>query len=140
MTPYNQQFQAYAPMLQPNSRQQATPTVYDTGILWVQGESGAKAYPVAPGKSTVLFDSETERFFIKTVDVSGMPQPLRVFSYSESPENLQHQSESIRGVFVTREEFEHKIGEMQQNFRDYIDSDKQKGADKNGKPSLQSTK
>lgn len=53
------------------------------GIKWVQGVEGGKAQFVAPGSSDVFFDSEEQQFFIKTVDVSGMPAPLRVFRYEE---------------------------------------------------------
>lgn len=35
------------------------------GILWVQGEAGAKSYLVAPNTSVLLMDSEESRFFYK---------------------------------------------------------------------------
>lgn len=85
----------------------------DSSIIWVQGESGAKAYPVQNGKSVVLFDSESEHFFIKTTDTSGMPQPLRIFSYSEANENEIKTPGIDTSNFVTREEFEEVIEEMQ---------------------------
>lgn len=47
--------------------------------IWVQGIAGAKSYPVAPGHSAPLFDSEDLKVYIKTVDQSGVPQPLRCF-------------------------------------------------------------
>jgi len=53
------------------------------GINWVQGEDAAKAYLVAPGCSVLLMDSETQCFYIKSTDVNGMPQPLRIFDYTE---------------------------------------------------------
>ena len=59
----------------------------DSPIIWVQGIAGAKAYPVQNNKMVVLFDSEDKRFFIKSTDASGIPQPLRVFDYTESSEN-----------------------------------------------------
>jgi len=76
-------------------------------IIWVQGESGAKAYPVAPGNSLALFDSESDRFFIKSTDASGMPLPLRVFNYVEQKENAVI-SNAIHtdNDYVTRKEFE----------------------------------
>ena len=54
-----------------------------SGIIWVQGEAGAKAYPLAPGSNILLMDSETECFYIKSTDPSGMPMPLRTFQYKE---------------------------------------------------------
>ena len=31
----------------------------------------------------ILMDSEQTRFYIKTTDASGMPAPLRVFTFEE---------------------------------------------------------
>ena len=53
------------------------------GIIWVQGEEGAKGYLVAPGENRLLMDSENSTFYIKSTDASGMPLPLRVFDYTE---------------------------------------------------------
>ena len=50
-------------------------------INWVQGEAGAKSVPVAPGQKVLLMDSETNVFYVKSSDVSGMPLPLRIFEY-----------------------------------------------------------
>ena len=68
-----------------------TPKNDTSSIIWVQGEAGAKAYPVQPGCSVVLMDSENPYFYIKMADASGMPLPLRVFEYSErkAPEPRQ---------------------------------------------------
>ncbi len=48
------------------------PQQNNNGILWVSGEVGAKSYLVAPGTSVLLMDSESEKFYIKSTDVSGM--------------------------------------------------------------------
>lgn len=55
----------------------------NSGLIWVQGEAGAKSYLVAPNTTVMLMDSESEQFFLKSADASGMPLPLRVFKYSE---------------------------------------------------------
>ena len=57
--------------------------INDNGIIWVQGEAGAKAYPVPANHSAMLMDSEQQIFYIKTVDASGMPNALRIFDYKE---------------------------------------------------------
>ena len=64
--------------------------VNDTGILWVQGEAGAKSWAVAPGKSVMLMDSESNTFYIKSSDQSGMPMPLRIFDYTERTGQQNH--------------------------------------------------
>ena len=38
-------------------------------LLWVQGESGAKAYPVAPGNSIALFDSESDNKIVGMISI-----------------------------------------------------------------------
>lgn len=53
------------------------------GLVWVQGEAGAKSFLVAPNTTVMLMDSESNVFYLKSADVSGMPLPLRVFDYSE---------------------------------------------------------
>lgn len=78
-----------------------------TGIQWVQGEIGARAFPVSPGASVLLMDSDENRFFIKSADASGMPLPLRMFSYTEEVATQSHENKPIdTSNFVTREEFE----------------------------------
>ena len=72
---YQQQPQMQTPMQTPINPQ-------NTGIIWVQGEIGARAYPVAAGNSVLLMDSEGQNFFIKSADMSGMPTMKR-YSYSE---------------------------------------------------------
>lgn len=83
---------------------QAAPQPQPSPILWVQGEEGAKAYMVAPGTSVLLMDSESSSFYIKSTDASGMPQPLRIFDYTERAANAK--APVIPSAdYVTREEF-----------------------------------
>ena len=80
----------------------------NNGILWVSGEVGAKSYLVAPGTSVLLMDSEAERFFIKSTDVSGMPQPLRTFEYHEVGSQMppKQSVQSMDSKYVTRQEYD----------------------------------
>lgn len=76
--------------------------------LWVQGEAGAKAYPVAPGNSVLLMDSERNVFYIKSADASGMPM-MRTFDYTErtAAQNPPVQAaQTPQGDYVTRGEFD----------------------------------
>ena len=94
--------------------QPATPQT-DNGIVWVQGESGAKSFFVSPGKSALLMDSEESKFYIKSVDISGMPLPLRVFTYEElknAPDSANAAVSINTDNFITREEFNAKIAEI----------------------------
>lgn len=89
----------------------------DNGILWVQGEAGAKSWAVAPGKSVMLMDSESSTFYIKSSDASGMPMPLRIFDYKERTAQTQ-QNEIIKheeldmSKFVTWDALDKKLNEI----------------------------
>lgn len=90
---------------------QPQPQTNQNNIIWVQGEAGAKAYPVQPGGSVLLMDSEGEYFYIKTADNVGMPGPLRKFSFEEIVEG-QVVTTKETPEYVTREEFEKTISEL----------------------------
>jgi len=81
------------------------------GIIWVQGEAGAKSFMVGAGQSVMLMDSESNVFYIKSSDQSGMPMPLRTFDYTErvapKPEAVQPKMD-----YVTRDEFEKRLAEL----------------------------
>ena len=79
-------------------------------INWVQGEAGAKSVPVPPGQKVLLMDSETNVFYVKSSDISGMPLPLRVFEYKEV--NLEEKVDRPQNTYVTREEFDRVITEL----------------------------
>ena len=99
--------------------QQQQPQVPQTnqGILWVQGEAGAKSYLVAPNTSVLLLDSENSQFYIKTTDQAGMPT-LRTFVYQEvtgSPQNAQKQPETnLDDKYVTRQEYNDLRGKYEE--------------------------
>lgn len=83
------------------------------GILWVQGEAGAKSYLVAPGNTVQLMDSEANRFYLKTVGADNMPHPLRIFEYKEiMPVEVQIPPSTVNAV--TREEYDALKGQMEE--------------------------
>ena len=101
----------YAPLSQAQNTYMApTQATSDTGIKWVQGEAGARACAINPGTSAVLMDSERDVFYIKTTELSGMPRPLRVFEF----ESLESTSKIGQTSFVTKEEFEKRMNELQE--------------------------
>ena len=77
-------------------------------LTWIQGEAAAKSFPVTPGGSVLLLDSESPVFYIKTVDTSGMPLPLRVFDYTERTEATPKQEPE----YITRQELEDRLAEF----------------------------
>ena len=113
--PYQQQY----PMQQTVSNTPITTNQSSgSGIIWVQGEAGAKAYPVAPGNSVLLMDSESECFYIKSTDASGVPMPLRSFTYTEVVQTQpQEEPKMDTSQYVTRSDNERRI-EMNKLFQE----------------------
>lgn len=109
----------YYPYQQPMYQNQYTPQQHG-GLIWVQGIEAAKSYPVSAGQSVLLMDSESNAFFIKTADASGMPLPLRIFDYAErSAQNTPKTAQETRtepqidlSAYVTRDELESRISEI----------------------------
>lgn len=103
---YNYSQQTMTPVVQPQLVQ-AQPTTNDNGVIWVQGEAGAKSWVVPPGKSVMLMDSENSVFYIKTTDNSGVPLPLRIFDYTERTAQNTTSAEAAQTVnsqYVTKDE------------------------------------
>ena len=86
------------PMFQP-----AQPRPDPTGLNWVQGEAGAKSWFVTPGSTVLLMDSESQRFYLKMADPSGVPT-MRTFEYTEV--GAQKPQETVQTAsFVTVDVF-----------------------------------
>lgn len=129
--PQNQYQQQYypqyqqMPMQQGNQPMQQAPVSIpsspqdNNGIIWVQGESAARSYMVGAGRSVLLMDSDSSTFYLKSTDMSGMPQPLRIFDYTErttQPQTNQIVDAPAREIdtsmFVTREELEERLAKI----------------------------
>ena len=76
---YNAQPQMnYQQMPQQPQMSYQAPT-QNQSIIWVQGEAGAKAYPVAAGQSVLLMDSEDAVLYVKSTDMTGRPLPMESY-------------------------------------------------------------
>lgn len=53
----------------------------NNGMIWVQGEAGAKAYLIAPNTTVQLWDSERQTVYLKSADASGMPS-IKTLDYT----------------------------------------------------------
>ncbi len=93
---------------QNNVQHTVQPPQTNQGILWVQGESAARSYLVAPNSTVLLMDSETNRFYLKSANNAGMPS-MQIFEYSEitqsAPQATQSVTEDLDSKYVTREEY-----------------------------------
>lgn len=127
---YNNYFPTgYQPMYYPQSFPQNTQPVQQTqpqapapqngnsGLIWVQGEAGAKSYLVAPNTTVMLMDSENDVFYLKSSDASGMPSPLRVFDYKERQKTADSEAKILgrdnSPEYVTKREFEAFRGQIE---------------------------
>ena len=63
--------------------------------IWVQGDTGAKSYLVAPNTTVDLWDTERQTIYIKSADASGMPSMTTIdYTFREnapSPEYVTHE-------------------------------------------------
>lgn len=104
---------SYMPYQYPQYQAAAPATQSNGGLIWVQGIEGAKAHPVSAGQSVLLMDSDSNCFFIKSADMSGMPLPLRVFDYKERAVQSGNSAPIAKNpetsAYITREEFESRI-------------------------------
>lgn len=126
----------------------SAPTNMQTsGINWVQGDVGARAFPVGPGNSVILMDSEGDYFYIKSADMSGMPSMKR-YSYSEvidepmrleSHDNRDYDTakfadrEEVKKLQEEIRELKNQIATMEVDSRNrQQNNNKQNGGNKNG--------
>lgn len=115
----------------------------NTNIIWVQGIEGAKAYPVLPGGAVVLWDTEQNVEYVKIVDMSGIPQPIRTFEYNE---RVDTQQQSENNGYVTEEKLneilDEKFASFAQSLKNTRGSKKyvnQKGGRNYGESAVQSS-
>lgn len=104
-------FQSYSQYQQNNPYLQQT-TIQTSGINWVQGIEGAKAWQMQPNNNAMLLDSENEgTFYIKTSDNVGMCN-LRIFKYQEITEQQKQTNNVDLSEYVKRSELETLISNL----------------------------
>lgn len=89
-------------------------------FAWVQGEDAARSYPVAPGNTIVLIDSDKPVMYMKTTDLSGRPQAMQI-RYLVSEEDYKkiqsnNHTNQNEDDFVTKEFFEKRMSELENKF------------------------
>ena len=90
------------PMNQMNQPQQQT----TAGIIWVQGEAGAKAYSnIRPDIPVALWDSEEPVIYIKSIDNTGKPS-MTILDYTERNSSESKQPEVPQVEYVTKEQLD----------------------------------
>lgn len=85
-----------------------TPQSSGQGLIWVQGEAGAKSFMVTAGATVMLMDSDGDYFYLKSADNAGMPS-LRTFAYKEvTGQQMVPNSAPVQDMskYVTRDEYD----------------------------------
>lgn len=105
---YQQQYQAPVVANQQNNQQQQ-----GSGIIWVQGEAGAKSYLVAPNTTVQLWDSENQVIYLKSADASGMPS-IKTLDYTvRGSEGLSGAFNTDMNKFISKDEFKGLQSELE---------------------------
>lgn len=114
----NPAFQPYSPMAtsyqapQMNPSMGYHPNTNSSGITWVQGIEGAKAYQMSPNTIMQLMDSENDGiFYIKVSDNIGMSN-LRVFKYEEIEATPKNDPKLDLSAYVRKDELQELISSM----------------------------
>ena len=104
---YQNMFQQNVPMsVNSQNVAQMQGMMNSTGIIWVQGESGAKSYMVAPNTTVPLWDSEEKVIYLKSADASGMPS-MKIIDYTiRNDSTLLQKDKNDNADFVTHDELE----------------------------------
>lgn len=83
------------------------------GLIWVQGESGAKSYLVAPNNSVVLWDTESPTIYVKSADGSGMPS-MKILDYT-----TRSSDPGVPAVdYITRADFDAMVEKLESEIKD----------------------
>jgi len=98
-------YQQQLGQMQPQGQQpgQGSP---QSPIIWVSGETGAKAYMLAPNTTLPLWDSENQVIYLKSTDASGMPS-MKILDYTirNNTPPIQEKEPEVNADYVTHEEF-----------------------------------
>lgn len=101
-----------------NSMYQVPQGQQNNSIVWVQGEEGAKAYPIAPGNTVLLMDSESPVIYLKRADLSGRPMQMEIYDMVRRDPNQTSNNEQMIDLsgYVKMEELDNLIEEKVKKF------------------------
>lgn len=115
------------------------------GIIWVDGEVGAKAYQMPAGTTgpIALWDTNDQVIYLKSVNQMGMPNPLQKIHYQmeEQPQQMLPAGQSGNnssfdsGNYATKDDVSAMRNEIQ-NLREMLQKQTQNG-NQNGSPTSQ---
>lgn len=92
----------------------------NSGLIWVQGEAGAKSYIVAPNNTVPLWDTERQTVYLKSCDASGMPS-IKIIDYTVRDTTPQNVPIASNVSYATKEDLnaiEKEINDLKAKFHD----------------------
>ena len=124
--------QSISPQPQMNSINQLS----NNGIIWVQGEAGAKSYLVAPNNTVQLWDSENPVIYLKSSDTNGMPS-MKILDYTIRDDGSKKLKQDITNdiEFATKDDIKELKDELSK-FKNQLQSIKSNNNNNNRKSSL----
>ena len=128
---YGVQQQSYAPQ-----QSQIQP-----GIIWVDGEVGAKAFQMPQGwpvgTPIPLWDTNDPVIYLKSINQMGMPNPLQKIHYQMEEQQAQSRlpagqmsgnNQSATGDYVTKSDFEAMKNELREMLKNQQPAANQNGS------------
>lgn len=97
-------------------------------FIFVLDEAAARSYPVANGQKITLWDKNNSVFYIKSVDMNGIPD-FRIFDFTERSQNRIDTLKIDTDEYITKNDME----KMLADFKNSIFSEL-KSRNHNGKP------
>lgn len=117
--------QTYQP--QQSFAQQAPVQPAPQGMIWVDGEVGAKAFQMPSGwpveKPIPLWDTNDTIIYLKSMNAMGMPNPLKKIHYimDEQPNQSAIPAQTSGGMsgadqnmYVSKQEFDARMNELKE--------------------------
>ena len=108
---YQPQIQ-YAPQMPLQGTQMSQANQQQSGIIWVQGEAGAKSYLVAPSNTVQLWDSESQTIYLKSADASGLPS-MKILDYKIRDGNGATEQQTAYATKSDLDALQQRIADLQ---------------------------
>lgn len=109
-------FSGYSPPQQQFFPYQQPPQNNSVMVVTVQGEAGARVYPVAAGNTVLLIDFDAKKFWLKSTDNNGMPSRFAAFNFTE-----EIRQTGDAGNFISRSEFDDLKQSIDTQFKQLAD-------------------
>ena len=115
----NNYFGGYSPPQQFFQQFQQPPPQQNNSVsvVTVQGEAGARIYPVAAGNTVLLIDFDSKKFWLKSTDLNGMPSRFAAFNFTEEIKPANDTDN-----FISRNEFNELKQSIDNQFKNLSDA------------------